>query len=285
MEQTPLKASSSREDRQETPEKVSCDEEQSMLDLENDCSDDERHESDEDDEDEKLYEEFRSAPLPTPNTVKSRIRKLIADYGLKVKDIQALIGEGPGPAWNKFMNGKYKDQSWACSNDAFQKAAFFLYKEKRLGSKGKIAALKKKTSKLALPDLSAIETDGKTYLTPGECRKSVQAILKKYTLTQGKVAKMIGENPVMLGRFLADGGEFGGSEKACYRAVAEFCEKVRMATGGKKSRKRLAIEAEGEDQPYLGTDASKRFLVPAGTSLYRTRDEIGRQVVKCRRVG
>ena len=44
---------------------------------------------------------------------------------------------------------------------------------------------------------------------------------------------------------MASGGEFGGAEKCCHHALAQFCEKVRIATGSKKSRKRLAIEAQG----------------------------------------
>jgi len=105
------------------------------------CSDEEG--SDSDDEDPDLWMEFQ--PTSTPNMVRSQVQKLITDRGLKVKDVQKLIGEGPGPAWNKFMNGKYKDKSWAYANDAYRKAAFFFYKEKRLGKQGKLAAMTKKS--------------------------------------------------------------------------------------------------------------------------------------------
>jgi len=244
---------------------------------------DEEEEVESEEEDEALEQEFRQMPAQSPNMVRSRIRKLISDKGLKVKDIQALIGESPGPAWNKFMNGKYKDQSWAYSNDAYRKAAFFLYKEKRLGKQGKLVEISKKSAKSALPDVSGITTDGKTYLTPGECRTSLLAIFKKYHLTHGKLAKLIGQNPAMVGRFMSDGGPFGGSDKGCYHPLADFVEKVRIATGAKKSRKRLAIDEEGEECPYLGDDASKRYLVMAGESLYLGRDALGRQMVKHQR--
>ena len=94
---------------------------------------------------------------------------------------------------------------------------------------------------------------------------------------------MIGTNPGNLSHFMAEGGEFGGSEKCCDRDVAEFCEKVRIATGTKKCLKRLAIEAEGREETFLGNDGKKRDLVKAGTNPYLARDEIGRQVVKCQR--
>ena len=84
---------------------------------------------------------------------------------------------------------------------------------------------------------------------------------------------------------MADGGEFGGSEKGCYHELANFCEKLRIATGTKKTSKRLAIEAEGRECPYLGDDGSKSYLVMAGSQLFTSRDAIGRQVVKCRRMG
>ena len=51
-----------------------------------------------------------------------------------------------------------------------------------------------KSAKSALPDLSSITTDGKTYLTPAECRKSLQTIFKKYELTQVKLVKMLDTN-------------------------------------------------------------------------------------------
>lgn len=179
------------------------------------------------------------------------------------------------------MKNEYKDKSWAHSNDVFRKAAFFFYKEKIKGSKGKLAPImKKKSDKVAFPCLSDITTDGKTYLKPSDCRKSLATIFKKYDLTQSKLAKMIGENPVMVGRFLSDGGEFGGSEKSCYHPLAMFCEKVRIATGTKKSRKRLAIEAEGRDQPFLGHDSRKRYLVMQGERLHLARDAAGRSVVR-----
>ena len=134
-------------------------------------------------------------------------------------------------------------------------------------------------AQIALPELSGVTTDGETYLTPAECGKSLLAIFKKYSFTQGKLAKTIGTNPGNVSHFMASGAEFGGAEKCCYHALAQFCEKVRIATGSKKSRKGLAIEAEGREHPYLGDDGSKRYRVTNGTNLHLRRDELGRHEV------
>merc|ERR1712228_1111552 len=119
LSQTPVKSESASRDPTETPPKFAshCEESQGGAfgewSPDEEALSDEIMESDDEDEDEALYDEFRQTPMPTPNRVRTQLRKLITDKGLKVKEIQALIGERPGPAWNKFMNGKYKDQSWA----------------------------------------------------------------------------------------------------------------------------------------------------------------------------
>ena len=260
--QTPVMSESTSRKPKETPTKIAsqCEEShggasEELSSHEEPLSDDVM-ESEGEDEDEELYDEFRRAPLPTPDTIRSKVRKLITDKGLKDNEIKALIGlesveAWPGRAWNKFMYGEYKNQSWAYSNDAFRKAAFFFFKEKRLGKNGKLAVMVKANSKNALPDLANIRTDGKTYLTPAECRKSVLAIFKKFNLTMKKLAKMIDEPEVMVSRFMADGGEFGGNGLVVYHTLADFCEKVRIATRTTKSRKRKAIEAGGRDTAYL----------------------------------
>ena len=178
--QTPVKPESTSRKPKETPPKIASQCEEFHRGASEELSSDEEPLSDDvmesegEDEDEELYDEFLRAPLPTPNTIRSKVRKLITDKGLKMQEIQKLIGQAPGKAWNrawnKFMFGKYKYQSWAYSNEAFWKAAVFFYKEKRLGKHGKLAAMVKPKPKNALPDLANITTDGNTYLTPTECR-------------------------------------------------------------------------------------------------------------------
>ena len=46
-------------------------------------------------------------------------------------------------------------------NDTFQKAAFFFFKDKRLGKNGKLAAMVKASPKNTLPDLANVKTDDK----------------------------------------------------------------------------------------------------------------------------
>ena len=65
--------------------------------------------------------------------------------------------------------------------------------------------------------------------------------------------------------------------------TTQFSEKVRIATGSKKSPKRLAIEVEGRERPYLGDDGTKRYLVMVGDNLVRGRDAIVRHIVKYQR--
>jgi len=117
-------------------------------------------------------------------------------------------------------------------------------------------------------------------LTPGEVRKEIAALGKKYDVSQTKLAKMIGENAGTVSAFMSAGGAFGGSDRCCYRPLANFCEKMRIATGKKKSRKRSLIEAEGDAVPFLGNDPRGKYLCFKGDRLVARRDEIGRPVVR-----
>ena len=71
-----------------------------------------------------------------------------------------------------------------------------------MGQQGKLAALPKTkaSTKSALPDLSGATTDGKTWLTPAECRRSLRGVFKKYSITQNQLARMTGQNPAMVSR-------------------------------------------------------------------------------------
>lgn len=279
--------------------------EEDEFDEEEEGEEEEGREEDEevDEEDAELYEEFESCSPPTLSQVRAKVRSLIMDANVRIQDLQRMIGVEPGPDWNKFMNGRYSNPADAYTNNAFKRTAYFFWKEKRLGKAGKLTTLQRDagvkqppakaarvavtrqrhTGKTPLPDLMHWQSDGKTWLTPEEVRKETIEVFETYDATQGAVAEMINENPCMMGRFLKDKGEFGGSRKGCYHGLAQFLEKLRLATGTPKSRKRLAIEAEDQEEPFLGDDETKGYYADPGTSLFFARDEIGRQVVSQRK--
>jgi len=277
----------------EEMEEDDCEEEEEEL------GEEEEEEGAEEDFEEDDYQEFEACTPPTLAQVRNRVRNMIADMGMEMKEVHSLLGVPPGPEWHKFMTGKYKDPSEAYTNNAFKRAAFFFWKEKRLGKDGKLATLMppdmpprgqseraprvSRSSRPPLPNLMNIETDGHTYITPSEVRKDMYDVFETYDISQARLAKMLGENACMVGRFLADKGEFGGAGKGCYHGLAQFLEKLRIASGTKKSRKRVAIEAEGNPEPFLGDDENKGFYAEHGTRLFFARDEIGRQVVKQQR--
>ena len=95
--QTPDKSESTSRKSKETPPKIASQCEEFHRGASEELSSDEEPLSDDvmesegEDEDEELYDEFLRAPLPTLHKVRSKVRKLITDKGLKVKEIQALI--------------------------------------------------------------------------------------------------------------------------------------------------------------------------------------------------
>ena len=74
---------------------------------------------------------------------------------------------------------------------------------------------------------------------------------------------------------------------AAYQPAAELVERLRVATGKEKSKKRKALEAEVADGvvdrrtggPKLGLDPNGKYWVPAGMPLYFTKDALGRNVM------
>ncbi len=154
-----------------------------------------------------LYDDFVSQPISvTPARLRSKIVKLLASTDIKIGEFQKMLGVNAN-SYGKFMqtgtNSKYKDPWSATQNGTYAAAAFFFYKEERLGKRalGKVRAhgsgaatpakgndgrgrallspavatsvgSKTKTSaKPALPDVSGIQLESEhTWLTPSEAR-------------------------------------------------------------------------------------------------------------------
>ena len=80
-----------------------------------------------------------------------------------------------------------------------------------------------------------------------------------------------------LGRFLSQGGEFGGEEMEFYRPCALFCEKVRVFENRPKSKKRKALDEEAQATgraPFLGLNPNKKYWMGPGMGF--KKDELGR---------
>eukprot|EP00929_Paragymnodinium_shiwhaense_P029859 TRINITY_DN17036_c1_g1_i7.p2 TRINITY_DN17036_c1_g1~~TRINITY_DN17036_c1_g1_i7.p2 ORF type:complete len:202 (+),score=40.67 TRINITY_DN17036_c1_g1_i7:177-782(+) len=194
-------------------------------------------------------------------------------------------------AYNRFMNGKYKNEWSAAENSTFGAATSFFRQEEKLGKNavGKVRA-KKKSGKPELPDVSDVVTDGLTWLTPGEVRKEMAKLTKDFKTSIAALARLAGCNNQTFGIFSGAKGDWGGSKSDAYRSAADLVEKVRIALKKPKGRKRVALEAEHADavacgrrgQPFLGHDPSTRFICFAHDHPYLARDELGRKVVKYR---
>mmetsp|Transcript_29466 Transcript_29466/g.62750 ORF Transcript_29466/g.62750 Transcript_29466/m.62750 type:complete len:269 (+) Transcript_29466:75-881(+) len=229
-------------------------------------------------------------PPPSPAQVRAKLRRLMTHRGMEAKDVRALIGGHSDASWSKLMAGKYKGGvNGAGGNEAYQTASFFFWKEEQLGAEGKLAAVAKNAkatlpAKDPFPDISKVKTDGKTYLTPQETRKELHRILKKYKVTQSDFAKMVKASSIT--KFMKAGGEMGGCESESYDGLAQICEKVRIATGLPKSKKRLALEKEvgkSKRRPFLGVKPNMGMLLSSDEIAYVTKDKLGRNVIKIER--
>ena len=101
---------------------------------------------------------------------------------------------------------QYKDQWAATQNGTYFAAAYFFFREKKLGklALGKTRAHGAATAAAAgggstagaaaalppIPDVSGIETDGETYLTPAETRKALREALKKHGESVATLARL-----------------------------------------------------------------------------------------------
>lgn len=168
----------------------------------------------------------------------------------------------------------------------------FFFREEKRGKKaiGKIRAKSVKSGgKTPLPDISAVNTDGLTYLTPGETRKELSKILNQYQTSLAALARLAGTPGQSFTLFYKAGGDYGGVDNQAYRPAATLVEKLRIACKKSKSQKRLALEAEvaagrvsRDGHPFLGVDPHGKFLCRAGERPILARDLLGRKIVRFR---
>ena len=86
--------------------------------------------------------------------------------------------------------------------------------------------------------------------------------------------------------FMKATGDFGGRDNQAYAPAAALVERLRIATGKPKSKKRKALEAEVEEGvvdrrtggPKLGLDPHGKYLTFGGAPLHMTKDNLGRNV-------
>ena len=259
-----------------------------------------------------FYEEFEEEGVArslTPNRLRAQVNKLLQDTNIKITEFQKIIGVNAN-SYGKFMHGKYKDQWSATQNGTYWAAAYFFYREKRLGSKsmaklrghgasssagtpavatpaGAAPSAAGVGSKTPLPDVSPYSTDGITFQTPHEVRKDLRSALQKFDSSVAALARAADVPYQSFNNFMKATGEFGGRDNQAYHPAAQLVERLRLATGKEKSKKRKALEAEMDDGivdrhtggPKLGLDPNGKYLVPAGMPLFFTKDELGRNVM------
>lgn len=232
----------------------------------------------------------------TPAQLRTKIRKLLKETDIKVGEFQKMIGV-TSPCYTKFMDSKYKSPWRAAQNETYGAAAVFFAREKKLGPRA-VGKLRKVTgtkgsdgaAKPVLPDVTDVSTDGKTYLTPGETRREIQELTKKFKCSAAELARIADISAQMVSKFINAGGPWGGKDMLVYRPLANLMEKFRIATNKAKSKKRKALEAEMAEgrmqrngQPFLGVDPNAKFLCLGNERPILARDELGRKVVKFQR--
>ena len=185
-------------------------------------------------------DEWQGEKLKSPNMVRAGLRKFLQTTGMTQTathspaqtprgsplsegylSLQALLKilQVNSNSYNRFMNGKYKDQWSATSNNTYDAGSYFLYREKKAGKQSFAALHSSKTAanggggtaKVSLPDVSGVVLeDFQVFLTPIEVRKEIQRVLATYKCSQSDIAKAAGApNGGAVSRFMAKGGEFG----------------------------------------------------------------------------
>ena len=244
-------------------------------------------------------DEFEATPLTvTPGRLRGQIRKLLETTDIKITELQRMLGVNAN-SYGKFMNGKYKDPWAATQNGTYHAAAYFFFREKMLGKNalGKTRAhgaaaagggggAAAAAGKPKLPDISGVETDGRTWLTPGEVRRELRALLQAYDTSVAALARLADVPYQSFMKFCnIDAGDFGGEGNQAYHPAAELAEKFRIARGKGKGTKRSALEAEVATGrvdrctggPLLGLDPNKRYMVFPGAHM--TKDALGRHTI------
>lgn len=230
----------------------------------------------------------------TPNQVRARIRTFLQKTEVKITEFQGMLGVN-GNSYNRFMNGKYKDQWNAAENQTYDAATRFFIKEDKLGKQavGKLRAkpsAKKSGGSSQLPEIQGISTDGLTYLTPGETRRELGKVTKEFNTSVAQLARLAGVPAQSANKFMKAGGDFGGVDNQVYHPFAELVEKFRIACKKPKSKKRQSLENEvaagrvGEDgHPFLGVDPRGKTWCFAGDRPVISRDDLGRKVIEYQR--
>jgi len=197
----------------------------------------------------------------------------------------------------QFMTGKYKDQFNAMDNSTYQAAAYFFFREKKLGKKSLANTMTAAASaatpggvqggkKAALPDVSKVVLeDDRVFLTPAEVRKGLLDVRREYACTDTELSKKCGApNGNAVCRFMNMGGEFGGEKQDMYFLGARFLEMLRVHLGKPKSKMRLALEKETrpDEQPFLGINLEgKNFKVSHSCATGSALARHWRCVCKC----
>ena len=125
-----------------------------------------------------------------------------------------------------------------------------------------------------------------TYLTPAEVRKELRAALQKYDASVATLARAASMPYQSFNNFMKASGDFGGRDNQCYHPAADLVERLRLATGKAKSKKRKALEAEVDagivdsrsGGPKLGLDPHGKYWMPVGAPFRMTKDSLGRNV-------
>ena len=133
-------------------------------------------------------EEFYGSKAVSPNALRGQIRRFLQTTGMKVGEFLSLIGVAAAP-YGRFMNGKYKEQWRATENQTYSAAAYFMFREKKLGKHSVGKRLQATApAKSPVPDISAVELeDYEIYLTPIEVRKGLTQVQKDYDCNNTQV--------------------------------------------------------------------------------------------------
>ena len=179
---------------------------------------------------EDAWDDFTSQPLTiTPARLRAKINKLLTSTDIKIGEFQKMLGVNAN-SYGKFMqtgtNSKYKDPWSATQNGTYHAAAFFFFKEDRLGKKalGKlrargasagasgtpaksgdrssllsptvatsVATKTKSATKTELPDVTNVRLESEhTWLTPSEVRKALQDLQMSHSTSVAGLARAAG---------------------------------------------------------------------------------------------
>ena len=234
----------------------------------------------------------------SPQALRGKIRTFLQKYNVTATSFQKVIGVNAN-TYGTFMTGKYKHASSALSNGTYWNAGYFFWSDEQLKPEDSIIKKLKASASAAekagdgaagkkppLPDVTDIQLDSHdVYLNPKEVRAEVSTLKTKYKCTNADLAKAVwpekaaatSQPGAPVGRFLAQGGEFGGEEMDFYRPCALFCEKVRVFENRPKSKKRKALQEEAQATgraPFLGLNPNKKYWMGPGNGF--KKDELGR---------